>query len=233
MPASINYKNKYIELRTKYIADMDVAFRLGFEAGGQQAQQQQAMDAQAQAQEAEMRMQEAQAAGMNGQGGAGGPPGDEGGGNPMEGGSPEGNAPEGANPMDGGGQPPGGQAPTVAGQPSELDQHIGKLEGMLGSASPEVKKSLQDIISLRKTEKLAYDLKKGDLAIKGIVKALHKPAFKMSVQATHNMNDSAKRAVTLQHKIVNDVFKSWQEEEAKASKDIANILNVEGLLKGE
>lgn len=222
MPASINYKNKYIELRSKYMADIDVAFRLGFEAGAQQAQQQQAMEAKAQVQESEQRMAEAQTAGMNGQ-----PGGPEEGGNLMEGGQP---GPEGNDPQ--GGQAPGGQQPTVAGQPSELDQHINKLEGMLGSgASPEIQKSLQDIKSLRKKEKLDYDMKQGDLAIKGIAKALHKPAFKLSAQATHNMNDSAKAAVTLQHKIVNDVFKSWQTEEAKASKDIANILSVEGILK--
>lgn len=221
MPASINYKNKYLELRSKYIADIDIAFRLGFEQGAQQAQQQQALDAQAQAQEAELRMKEAEASGMNGQ------PGSEGldaGGQPSQ---------PGNNPADNG-QPPSGQPASGAVDPagSELDQHINKLEGMLGSnASPEVKKSLQDILDLRKAEKLASDIKKGDLAIKGIAKALHKPAFKMSTQASHNLTGNAKNAVSLQHKIVNDVFKSWQEEESKASKDITAILNVEGLLK--
>ena len=214
MPASINYKNKYLELRTKYMSDMDVAFRLGFEQGAQEAKQQQAMEAQQQAQESEMRMQEAQAAGMNGQPGAGGPPGAEGAapGGPDAGGPPQAGAPQ---------------------QSSELDQHIGKLESMLGSnASPEVKKSLQDIIDLRKAEKLSIDLKKGDSAIKGIVSALHKQPFKLSTQANHNMSDVAKKAVTLQHKIVTDIFKSWESEEANAKKDILTVLNVEGLVKG-
>lgn len=229
MPASINYKSKYIELRTKYIADIDVAFRLGFEQGAQEAKQQQAMEAQAQAQEAELRMQEAEAAGMNGQPGQGGPPGAEGGppGGPEAGGPP---GQEGAAP---GGPEAGGPPQPGAPQSSELDQHIGKLESMLGSsASPEVKKSLQDIIDLRKAEKLAIDLKKGDSAIKGIVSALHKPAFKLSTQANHNMNDTAKKAVTLQHKIVGDIFKSWEAEESNAKKDITTILKVDGLIKG-
>lgn len=220
MPASINYKNKYLELRSKYMADIDVAFRLGFEAGGQQAQQQQAVEAKAQAQESEMRMNEAQT-GMNGQPGQSGPPGSEVG-NPMEGGKPPG---EGATP----GGPEAGQPPQAG---SELDQHINKLEGMLGNASPEeMKKGLQEIFDLRKAEKLASDIKKGDSAVKGIVAALHKPEFKLGTQATHNMNDNAKKAVTLQHKIVNDIFKSWAAEENKASKDITNILNIEGILK--
>jgi len=211
MPASINYKNKYLELRTKYIADIDVAFRLGFEAGAQQAQQQQALDAQAQAKEAEMRMQQTEAAGINGQPGIGG--------------SPEASEPAGAE----GEQSPQAGAPQ---QSSELDQHIGKLESMLGSASPEIKKSLQEIIDIRKAEKLAADINNGNNAIKGIVKALHKPAFKIGVQASHNMNDNAKKAVTLQQKIVTDIFKSWTEEESNAKKDISAILGVEGITKG-
>lgn len=201
MPATINYKSKYIELRSKYIADLDMAFRLGIEEGAKQAQQQQAIDAQAKAQEMEMQKQNIEAGGQETQPG-----------------QPEDVAQEGAPSADQGG--------------SELDQHISKLEGMLGSnPEPEIQKSLQAIVSLRKSEKEAIEMKKSELAIKGIAKALHKPAFKIGVQAAHNLTDSAKRAVTLQHKIVNDVMKAWKEEESKASKDIKNILDVEGLIK--
>lgn len=201
MPAAINYKSKYLELRSKYIADLDMAFRLGIEEGAKQAQQQQAIDAQAKAQEMEMQKQNIEAGGQDTQPG-----------------QPEEIAQEGA--------------PSAAQGGSELDQHISKLEGMLGNnPEPEIQKSLQAIVSLRKNEKEAIEMKKSELAIKGIAKALHKPAFKIGVQAAHNLTDSAKRAVTLQHKIVNDVMKAWQEEESKASKDIKNILDVEGLIK--
>lgn len=229
MPASINYKNKYLELRTKYIADIDVAFRLGFEQGAQEAKQQQVAEAHAQTQEAEMRMQEAHAAGMNGQPGNGGPP-DMEGGNSVENGQPPAKA-DGAMPAD---KPMPQDNPAQAGAApsSELDQHIGKLESMLVTASPEVQKSLKDIIDLRKAEKMAFDLKKGDAAVKGIVAALHKPAFKVGAQANHNLNSNAKAAVTLQHKIVTDIFKSWAEEESNAKKDISAILGVEGVTKG-
>ncbi len=47
------------------------------------------------------------------------------------------------------------------------------------------------------------------------------------------MNDNAKRAVTMQHKIVDDVMKKWEEEEMKASKGIHQIIQVEGLTKKE
>lgn len=216
----INYKKKYLELRAKYIADLDMAFRLGMEQGQQQAQQQQALEAQAQAQEMEQQQKLAEAGGMGGQPGQ---PGQEAG-----------------QPPQAGQEAPSAEQPSEVESPngSELDQHISKLETMLGSTtekSPEqnadIKKSLDTIKSLRKAEKFAVEMKKSDMAIKGIAKALHKPSFKIGVQAQHNLTDNAKKAVTLQHKIVNDIMKAWKEEETKAGHDIKNILNVESLIK--
>lgn len=212
MSQEINYKNKYLELRSKYMNDLDMAFRLGVEAGVQQAEKQQALDAQ----QEEMQRQQMEANGMGGGGEEGGQPPQEGGeGQPGQ----EGQSQQGAP-----GQPDQ--------QGSELDQHINKLEGMLGSnPNPEMKKTLDAITNLRKSQKLASDLKKNEVAIKGIVKALHKPSFKVGVQAQHNLTDGAKKAVSLQHKIVNDVMKAWGEEEDKAGKDITKILQIEGLTK--
>jgi hypothetical protein len=205
MPAEINYKRKYLELRSKYIADLDVAFRLGFEAGGQQTQQQQAMDAQQQNQQ----MEHQQSLGHSG---------------PMDQGMNQ-EQHQRSNP----------ENPTG----SELDQHISKLESMLGNGESkpenveEVKKSLEAILTLRKAEKFAAEMKKSEQAISGIVKAIHKPAFKLGIQAQHNMSDNAKKAVSLQHKIVDDIFKSWKEEEKKASNNIFNVLNIENLTDKE
>lgn len=209
-----DYKQKYLELRTRYLSDLDVSFRLGFEAGAQQAQQQQALDTEAKANEQAM----AQAQGQPGQ-------------QPGEG-APEGQPGQGEQPD---GQPPQGIPDASAGGVggSELDQHIGKLESMLGSDSdPEIKKSLEAILSIRKAEKFAVDMKKSQDAINGITKALHKPNFKLGVQASHNLNDSSKKAVSMQHKIVNDIMKSWGKEEEKAKNSIESILNIDGLLKG-
>ena len=74
-------------------------------------------------------------------------------------------------------------------------------------------------------------MKKSQDAVSGIAKALHKPAYKMSVQASHNLNDNAKKAVSMQHKIVTDIMKSWEKQETKAANSIESILNVENLLK--
>jgi hypothetical protein len=201
-----DYKSKYKELRAKYINDLDMAFRLGCEAGAQQAQMQQTLDTQAQMNEQNSQIESGDANLST------------------EAGSPETNAQENSNAAD--------NMESAQAGGSELDQHINRLEGMLGSdASPEVKKSLDAILSLRKAEKQAQELRKSQAAISGIAKALHKPAFKLGVQASHNLSDNAKKAVSLQHKIVNDVMKSWEEQENKAKNSIENILNIEGLLK--
>jgi DNA polymerase III gamma/tau subunit len=212
MSQEINYKKKYLELRGKYINDLDMAFRLGVEQGMQQAQQQQAIDAKAEAQEMQMQQKQIEAQGMAAQ-----------------------NTPEGesapTNPeQPGEGPKPPGMPDQTEQQGSELDQHIGKLEGLLGSSSePEIQKSLQALMSLRKAQRDALDMKKAESAIQGIAKALHKPAFKFGVQAAANLTDNAKKSVTLQHKIVNDVMKAWADEDSKASKDIKNILDIESI----
>lgn len=210
MSAEINYKNKYLALRGKYISDLDMAFRLGFEQGQQQAQQDQAMQAQ---------QEQAQMDQMMAQNQAGGAPGE---------GQPGEAAP--------GEQPQDGSDPMSAGG-SELDQHIAKLESMINgsgaSADPEIKKSLESLKALRKAELEKIQFKKSEQAIKGISKALHKPNYKISALANHNLSTGAKSAVSMQHKIVNDVMSKMQEEEKRASVDIKNILNVEGLTKKE
>jgi len=212
MSAEINYKNKYMELRSKYLNDVDVAFRLGFEQGGMQAQQDQMAQEQQQAQE----MQQAAAQGAAQPGGApGGPPG----GDP---GMDQSGAPA---PETGSEHPEG----------SELDQHIAKLESMIAKAEAcgpdEIKKTVEgfqdigsDLRKLQKSWKEQSDLRKSQNAIKGIVKALHKPAFKMSKQASINLNDTAKQAVSMQHKIVSDVMAKMEAEEKRATNSVESIL---------
>lgn len=183
-----------------------MAFRLGIEQGAQQQQQQQALEAQQQQKQMEL----AQANGLNGE-----QNGEE---QATENGEEQGQVPQ-----------ENGQE---NGQESELDQHINQLESMLGSgAKPEeVQKSVQEIVSLRKKEKFDREMKKSEKAIKGIAKALHTKEFKIGNQASHNMSDNAKKSVSMQHKIVNDIMKAWNEEEQKATSDINNILNIENLI---
>lgn len=217
MSAEINYKNKYMELRAKYMNDLDMAFRLGFEQGGQQAQQDQMAQQQADAQA----MQQAAMSGQGGEEGGGFPGQDGGGEQPSQPGQEPGAAP---------GQP--GQ-PSEAGG-SELDQHIGKLESMLnkpGAKPEEIQKSMQGLIALRKAELQTIELRKSAAAIPAIAKALHRPKFKMNAVASHNLKDNAKQAVSLQHKIVSDVMNKMELEEKRATTDISKLLEVEGLTK--
>jgi hypothetical protein len=67
-------------------------------------------------------------------------------------------------------------------------------------------------------------MKKSYKAIPAIAKALHKPAFKIGQQASHNMTSNAKAAVGMQEKIVSDLMKAMADEETKATNSIQNIL---------
>lgn len=226
MAGDINYKVKYQELKAKYMSSVDMAFRLGFEEGSKQATQDAAQQQQMQAEE--------QANAMGG----GQPPGGE---------DPSAAAP---------GDPqsaamPGGATPAQAPQPAvpmqesehpdgtELDQHISKLESMLSKSELDpteraaMQKSLQGIRSFRQNQLQAIELKKSAMAISGIAKALHKPAFKLGVQATQNMSSNAKQAVNMQEKIVTDIMQKWEQEEKSAGKGILAQLGIEGLTKKE
>lgn len=242
MAGEINYKQKYMELKAKYMGAVDMAFRLGVEEGMKQSQldqaNQQLADAQAQ--------QEAMAGGDPS---GGQPPG-------MGGEAPDTNnngAP--GVPSPGGGPDKSGaasvQAPPAgpAGVPmkesenpqgSELDQHISTLEGMLkkneDNANFDAAPILASINGLRKLQAdmhLRSELAKSAAAIPKIAAALHKPQFKFGVQANHNLSTSAKAAVTMQHKIVGEIMQKWEQEEQKAGKDILSTLSIEGITKGE
>lgn len=211
MSAEINYKNKYEDLKNKFMNSVDVAYRLGFADGSKQAQQdaqqQQTVDAQSQQQ------------GQPGQSSQGGDPGESQNGDSQMENSDDAKAMGQENP-----------------QGSELDQHIAKLEGMLGKSetSPEeLQKTMNTIKALRKTANDALTLKKSHETISGIAQALHKPVFKMGQQAMHNLDSNAKTAVNMQERIVSDLMKKWNDEETKASKNITAVLGLEGHLSKE
>jgi hypothetical protein len=205
MNREIKFEEKYKNLKSKFMESVDLAFRLGFEQGQQKAAQDQMAQQQQQAE-----MEAAQQAQM--QGGQPGQPGEEGQdqqAQPGQEGPPGAGAPPQENPMG-----------------SELDQHLNELEGMLGKSelsTDDLKKTIGQIKQLR-------ELKKSHEAIKGIGLALHTPAFKVSQQATHNLTNTAKQSLHIQQKIVEDVFKSWDEEEKRTVKEIGSTLEVEGLI---
>lgn len=235
MSGEINWKQKYQELKSKYMNSVDMAFRLGVEEGMKQSQVDQAAQDQADAQMQQEAMAggaDPNAAGSQDQNnnGAPGVPQDPTGGEDRSGApSAQPGAPAGV-PMQESENPQG----------SELDQHIATLEGMLkknedveGFDAESVLKSINGLKQLKSSMVQQHELRKSAQAIPKIAKALHKPQFKFGVQAQHNLSSNAKNAVSMQHKIVNDVMQKMQEEEAKASKDILSTLSVEGIVKGE
>jgi len=112
---------------------------------------------------------------------------------------------------------------------SELDQYIKKLEDILGKSElldsdvQDLKKTLNDIklyqgnISLIKSMENAKNIK------------IRKPTF-FAPRAAINLNDNAKKALEMQEQIINNVMKSWEEEEKRASKDIVSQLNLENMI---
>lgn len=185
MSVGTDYKQKYEELKAKFMSSVDQAFRLGYEQGMQKAQQES--------------MQQ-----------------------PM----PEETVPGQENVQPG----------TEEENGSELDSYISQLEGMVGNKDAkeeDIKKTLHGIKIFRKKQLEQIELKKSAQAIPEIAKALHKPSYKANVQATQNLTDNAKKAVTMQQKIVTDIMEKWEKEEIKAAKDIKTAIEIEGLLKKE
>jgi hypothetical protein len=231
MAGDVNWKAKYMEIKTKWMESVDVAFRLGFEEGSKQASQDNAMQQQAQAQDQMNAMPGGAAGGQSPDPTqANGPaqPGDSAAA-PMPGGATPKEQPKSAEPLAESEHPDG----------SELDQHIAQLEGMLSKSEigeqerSELMKSVEGIREFRRNQAQQSELKKSYEAISGIAKALHKPGFKMSVQAQHNLGANAKQAVGMQEKIVSDIMQKWENEEATASRGILAQLGIEGLTKKE
>lgn len=203
MANEIRYEQKYKNLKMKFMDAVDLAFRLGFEQGQQQAQ----MDQMAQQQQ-QAELAAAQAA-QQGPGGQPGEPGQEDSGQP---------------------QIPGQEMAQENPMGSELDQHLDELEGLV-SKSELTGDDLKKAMSVLSDIKSKRQLRKSHEAIKSISLALHTPAYKVSKQAQHNLTDTAKNSLHVQQRIVDDIFKHWDEEERETSKSISTTLQIEGLLK--
>ncbi len=183
-----DWKLKYQDLKLRFHDAVDVAFRLGYEAGAQGAQLQQAQQAQAAAQQTGMPGEQSGDSGELGQDG------------------------------------------------SELDQHIGTLEGMLSQQKPGsiqkegLQKSLDVVKSIQSDMRQKYELRKSEKAIKEIGKAMKAP-FTLGKTATKNLSESGKKALTMQEQIVADLMKSMNDEEKKVAEQVNKTLDFEQLLK--
>ena len=204
--SEINWKLKYEQLKAKMHSAVDMAFRLGYENGMQSSQVQQAADHASQMNQMAQTQAGAQADPNAQPGEQGGQPGEET------------SAPASEHP-DG----------------SELDQHIAKLESLIakGELDDAGKSDLAKSLEGFRAYKAKIDLLKSEKAIKSIGKSMRDFKLKLGKSAAVNMNDTAKKALTLQEKIVTDVMKSWEKEEARMAKDVSTVLQVEGLTKKE
>lgn len=204
MAGKIDYKQKYQELKAKFMSSVDSAWNDGYQHGLQDSQVEQAAQ---QKQESDAMAQAA-----NGQ--------------------PQ----PGQEEMPQKGQP-GEQQP---GQPAsqnpngdELDQHIAKLEGMLGKAEisstelGDLKKTLNDIRSLQ----VQISLSKSMESIKNTKMGKLNKSLVLTPRLQANLPEPAKKALSLQENIVKDVFAKWENDEQRATNDIKSLLNVDGLVK--
>jgi hypothetical protein len=198
----VNYKNKYEELKSIFMSSVDSAWRDGYAHGAQDAQNEQA---QQQQQQADLMAQTQAGQPQPGQEGA-----------PGEGQEQEAQAPNSQNPNG-----------------DELDQHIQKLEGMLGKSEissvelGDLKKTLSDIRSLQ----VQINLTKSMESIKNTKLGGLNKSLSFSPKTKANLPEVAKNTLTLQEKIVADVFSKWSKDEAKATNDIHSALNIENITK--
>jgi len=203
----VDYKSKYMDLKTKYQETADLAWRLGYEQGLKDAQLDQ-LQQESQQNEA---MAQAQA------------------------GTPQPGQP-GEESSEGGEQPGQGEEQPTSQNPNEdeLGQHIEKLESMLGKSEissfelQDLKKTLSDIKSLQ----IQINLTKSLSSIKS-TRLAKSQSVSFSPKTKANLPAPAQKALSTQQEIVDTIFKKWEGEASKAASDISSILGVEGLTKKE
>lgn len=203
----VDYKAKYLDLKTKYQETVDLAWRLGFEQGAQQAQLDQAAQQQAEASQMAMAANGQPQPGQEGEAAPGeAAPGEE-----AQSGQPQSQNPNG----------------------DELDSHIAKLESMLGKSEidafqlQDLKKTLSDIRSLQ----VQINLTKSLDSIKNTKFGKLQKSQPLSPRLQTNLPEPAKKALSLQENIVKSVFEKWSKDESQAASDINSILNVDGIVK--
>lgn len=144
---AVDYKIKYIDLRSKFLEGTDTAYRLGY-ADGLKEGQMQAMQQQMQQQQQMEAQMAAQAQGQM-------PPGAEGGEMPMPPGA------EGEMPPEEAQMPPGAEGEEPMGEEaSELDNHIDELSQLVAKGEKPSIKEMRNVVSkladLRKAQKSKY-----------------------------------------------------------------------------
>jgi hypothetical protein len=176
---ALDYKTKYNNLKASFLSSVNTSFKLGYEKGLSDSQtqqaQQQAADAQAQLQAIQNPQGQLDA---NGQ--------------PMD---P--NAPQDPN-----AQPAqlqkdpsamGQEQPMDEGQGTELDGHLNELEGLVSKGQkpslPDLRKKIEEITNLRKSQKESLPIKQVESPKKLLVKSILDGWKKEEVKSTSKLAD--------------------------------------------
>ena len=197
----VDYKAKYLDLKTKYQETVDLAWRLGFEQGAQQAQLDQAAQQQQQADQMAMA-----ANGQPPQPGQEAAPGEE-----AQPGQPQSQNPNGDE---------------LDRHISKLEGMLGKSE-ISSLDLGDLKKTLSDIKSLQ----IQINLTKSMESIKNTKLSKLQKSTILSPRLQANLPEPAKKALSMQENIVKSVFDKWAKDESQAASDIGSILNIEGIVK--
>ena len=108
------------------------------------------------------------------------------------------------------------------GSQEELDQYISELEGLVNKSeikSDDLKKSLEKIKTFQMMSKIKF-----------------KPMAKsnsFAPQAAANLTGNAKRELSLQQKIIDDIMTKWEQEAPKSIGEAMQVLGTEALTKKE
>jgi len=209
---NVDYKKKYLELRSVLNNVIDQAFKQGYQVGAKDAQ----MDAMAQQVQQQNDMMAQMSGGM----------------------ADDPDDPNGAPMDDGSGMPPDQQGDLMNGAAeahgeqagSELEQGMAELEAELGK-SERNEEALGNVVanlnrSLKKMQE-ATTLKKSAAAIRKL-KLANQKVKKTSIGYKHNLNKTHKRAVSKQQELVDGILKKWEVQEKEATTDILAALKDEG-----
>lgn len=202
---AVDYKQKYQDLKAKFMSSVDTAYRVGYEQGMTQGQMQM-MQQQAQQQADQMAAMQA---------GGGMPPGQD-----EAGMAPEEQADQFQQQQD---------EQQMDGSVSELESGIQELSELLGkgevdkTAATAMLKSLTESLATINKVRAEQELKKNMDSIKKIGKAVGK-VKNLSLSFKSNAQSHQKEALSMQKSIVEDIMKKWDEEETKATADIIKAI---------
>lgn len=230
MSKGIDYKQKYLELRARFVAATTDSFQMGYEKGYNEAtvdaQAQQAQDQMAQAQA----MQQ-QAMGMDGEG-------QEGDGNQFGNPNDQDQMQPGMDPQSADDAHMQAGATEIGGHLDQLDSLVNKNEKKTIKAADiaaileAMKPSLRKITEAKQSTDLRRSMSKAEKNAKKHIARVNKTVKKFSKGYESNMTANNKKTLSMQETIVSDMMKKWDVEDKDVLSSIEGVLTTENRVKG-